>query len=70
MTSLPIGAKERRQGPGRSVEGQTCATTSMVRLTESHQEEALHKVSEIRALRKEGLSEDEIAKKLTLAAEE
>jgi hypothetical protein len=30
----------------------------------------LHKVSEIRALRKEGLSEDEIAKKLTLAAEE
>jgi hypothetical protein len=62
-----IGAKERTQGTGRSVGSQTCATTSMVRLPESHQEEALHKVSEIRALRKKGLSEDEIAKRLTHA---
>jgi hypothetical protein len=36
----------------------------MVRLTQSQQEEALQKVRAIRALRKEGLSEDEIAKKL------
>ena len=62
-----IRAKQRTQGPGRSVEGQTCATTSMVRLTESHREEALHKVSEIRDLRKKGLSEVEIAKRLTFA---
>jgi hypothetical protein len=48
---------------------QTCATKSMVRLPESHQEEALQKVSEIRALHKKGLSEDEIAKRLTLAGE-
>jgi hypothetical protein len=33
----------------------------------SHQEEALQKVSEIRALPKKGLSEDEIAKRLTHA---
>jgi hypothetical protein len=64
-----IGAKEGRQGPGRSVGSQTCARKSMVRLTESHQEEALQKVSEIRALHKKGLSEDEIAKRLTLAGE-
>jgi hypothetical protein len=62
-----IRAKERREGPGRSVGSQTRATTSMVRLPESHQEEALQKVSEIRVLRKKGLSEDEIAKRLTLA---
>ena len=43
------------------------AAAPMVRLTPSHQEEALQKVSEIRALRKKGLSEDEIAKRLTLA---
>ncbi len=64
-----IRAKERRQGPGRSVGSQTRATTSMVRLPESHQEESLHKVSEIRALRERGLSEGEIAKRLTLAGE-
>jgi hypothetical protein len=39
----------------------------MIRLTESLQEVALHKVSETRALHEKGLSEDEIAKKLTLA---
>jgi hypothetical protein len=39
----------------------------MVRLTESLQEEALQKVSEIRDLRKKGLSEDEIPERLTLA---
>jgi hypothetical protein len=39
----------------------------MVRLTESHLEEALQKVSEIHALRKKGLSEVKIAKRLTLA---
>ena len=61
-----IGAKERRQGPGRSLEGQTCATTSMVRLTELH-EEALQKVSEIRDLRKKALSEEGTAERLTLA---
>jgi hypothetical protein len=61
-----IGAKERRQGPGRSLEGQTCATASMVRLTELHQE-ALQKVSEIRDLRKKTLSEDGTAERLTLA---
>jgi hypothetical protein len=38
----------------------------MVRLTESLQEEALHKVSEIRALREKGVSEDTIANRLTL----
>jgi hypothetical protein len=60
-----IGAKERRQDPGRSVESQACATTSMVRLTELHQE-ALRKVSEIRDLRKKALSEDGTAERLTL----
>jgi hypothetical protein len=62
-----IGAKEKRQGPGHSVGSQTRATATMVRLTESHQEEALQKVGEVRALRKKGLAEDEIAKRLTLA---
>jgi hypothetical protein len=38
----------------------------MAWLTES-EEVALQKVTEIRALRKEGLREDEIAKRLTLA---
>jgi hypothetical protein len=61
-----IGAKERRQGPGRSVEGQACATTSMVRLTELHQE-ALQKDSEICDLRKKALSDDGTAERLTLA---
>jgi hypothetical protein len=62
-----IRAKERRQGAGLTPDGTTRDTTSMVRLPESQQEEALQKVSEIRALRKKGLSEDEIAKRLTLA---
>jgi hypothetical protein len=62
-----IRAKERRQGPGRSVGSQTHATTSMVRLTESQQEEALQKVSEIRAPREKGLSEDEMARRLAVA---
>jgi hypothetical protein len=63
-----IRAKERRQGLGRSVGSQTHATTtSMVRLTESLQEVALQKFSETRALHEKGLSEDEIAKRLTLA---
>ena len=43
------------------------AAAPMVRLPESHQEEASQKVSEIRALRKKALSEDETAKRLTLA---
>jgi hypothetical protein len=61
-----IGAEERRLGPGRSVGSEARATTSMVSPTESHQEEALQKVGEIRALRKKGLSEDEMAKRLRL----
>ena len=40
----------------------------MVRLTESQQEEALKRVREIRVLRKKGLSEDEIAKKLNFTS--
>ena len=62
-----IRAKEKRQGPGRSVGSQTRATMYMAWLTESEEEVALQKVSEIRALRKKGLWEDEIAKRLTLA---
>jgi hypothetical protein len=61
-----IRAKERRQCPGHSVGSQTRATMSMAWLTES-EEVALQKVTEIRALRKKGLREDEIAKRLTLA---
>ena len=62
-----IGAKEKGQGPGLPVRSQTLATTSMVRLTESQQEEALQKALQIRDLRKKGFPEDEIAKRLTLA---
>ena len=40
----------------------------MVRLSKSQQEEALQKVREIRALRKEGIAEDEIAKRLNFTS--
>jgi hypothetical protein len=63
-----IGANERGQGPGRPFGSQIRATKSMVRLSESQQEEALQKVREIRALRKEDLSEDEIAKRLNFTS--
>src|SRR3712207_152491 len=40
----------------------------MVRLSKSQQEEALRRVNEIHALRKKGVSEEEIAKKLNFTS--
>lgn len=62
-----IRSKERRQGTGRFVENRTRATTSMVWLAEPEQDEAFQRAAQIYLLRKKGLSEEEIAKKLTFA---